>query len=89
MKPVIIEVGLNEATSRQESPHVPITPEEIAADIVACADAGATIIHFHAAVAEFHLGSLQSDSIDIGSTPDRDQDLRADDLPFDPIPFED
>jgi 3-keto-5-aminohexanoate cleavage enzyme len=48
MKPVIIEVGLNEATTRKENPHVPITPEEIADDIVACAEAGATIIHFHA-----------------------------------------
>ena len=48
MKPVIIEVGLNEATTREENPHVPITPQEIADDIVACAKAGATIIHFHA-----------------------------------------
>jgi uncharacterized protein (DUF849 family) len=48
MKPVMIEVGLNEATTRAESPRVPIAPEEIAADILACAEAGATIIHFHA-----------------------------------------
>ena len=48
MKPVIIEVGLNEATTREENPHVPITPTEIANDIVACAEAGAAIIHFHA-----------------------------------------
>lgn len=48
MKPVMIEVGLNEATTREENPHVPITPEEIADDILACAEAGATIIHFHA-----------------------------------------
>ncbi len=48
MKPVIIEVGLNEATTREENPHVPITPEEIADDILACAEAGAALIHFHA-----------------------------------------
>ena len=48
MKPVIIEVGLNENTSREENPHVPITPTEIADDIVACAEAGAHIVHFHA-----------------------------------------
>jgi len=48
MKPIIIEVGLNEATTREENPHVPITPEEIANDIVACSEAGAAIIHFHA-----------------------------------------
>jgi 3-keto-5-aminohexanoate cleavage enzyme len=48
LHPVIIEVGLNEATTREENPHVPITPEEIADDIVACAQAGAAIIHFHA-----------------------------------------
>ncbi len=48
MKPVIVEVGLNEATTREENPNVPITPEEIADDILACAEAGAAIIHFHA-----------------------------------------
>ena len=48
MNPVIIEVGLNEATTREENSHVPITPEEIADDILACAEAGASVIHFHA-----------------------------------------
>jgi uncharacterized protein (DUF849 family) len=48
MKPVIIEVGLNENTSREENPHVPISPREIADDILACAKAGAAVIHFHA-----------------------------------------
>ena len=48
MKPVIIEVGLNEATTRDQNPNVPITPEEIADDIIACSAAGAAIIHFHA-----------------------------------------
>lgn len=48
MKPVMIEVGLNEAVERSQHPHVPITPEEIAADILACAAAGACLVHFHA-----------------------------------------
>jgi uncharacterized protein (DUF849 family) len=47
-KPVVIEVGLNEATTRDESPWVPISPEEIAVDAMRCAEAGASIVHFHA-----------------------------------------
>jgi len=47
MKRVLIEVGLNEAVSRAEHPQVPVTPAEIADDILACADAGASIVHFH------------------------------------------
>src|SRR5258707_12293039 len=30
------------------SPHLPITPDEIAADALAAADAGAAILHLHA-----------------------------------------
>ncbi len=30
------------------SPHLPVTPDEIAADAIAAADAGATILHLHA-----------------------------------------
>jgi 3-keto-5-aminohexanoate cleavage enzyme len=45
--PVIIEVAVNGATRRDRSPHVPITPHEIAEDAVACIDAGATIVHMH------------------------------------------
>lgn len=52
MKPVMIEVGLNEAAERSQVPHVPYSPAEIADDIVACAAAGASIIHFHARDAE-------------------------------------
>lgn len=47
-KPLIIEVAINEGTSRGENPTVPITPQEIAEDILACAEAGASIVHFHA-----------------------------------------
>lgn len=45
---VIIEVGLNESTSRQQNRHVAFTPEEIAEDAIACAGAGAAVIHWHA-----------------------------------------
>ncbi|HUO08204.1 MAG TPA: 3-keto-5-aminohexanoate cleavage protein [Phycisphaerae bacterium] len=33
---------------KQDNPHVPITPEEIAADARRCTDAGASILHLHA-----------------------------------------
>jgi uncharacterized protein (DUF849 family) len=44
----IIEVGLNEFTTKSQNPHVPYGPEEVAADATACADAGAAVVHFHA-----------------------------------------
>ena len=34
--------------TKDENPNVPYGPEEIARDAVACARAGASIIHFHA-----------------------------------------
>lgn len=34
-------------TTKKQTPYVPITPEEIANDAVACAKAGASIIHIH------------------------------------------
>lgn len=34
-------------TTKSQTPYVPITPEEIAADAVACAKAGAAVIHIH------------------------------------------
>jgi uncharacterized protein (DUF849 family) len=45
--PVMIEVAVNGATKRERNPHVPQTPEEIAADAIACIDAGASIVHIH------------------------------------------
>jgi uncharacterized protein (DUF849 family) len=44
----IIEVRVNEYAGRQKSPHVPFTPEEIAADVEACVRQGASVIHYHA-----------------------------------------
>jgi uncharacterized protein (DUF849 family) len=34
-------------TTKAQTPNVPVTPEEIAADSVACAKAGAAVIHIH------------------------------------------
>jgi len=45
--PVVVEVALNGLTSKTGNPHVPITPDEIARDALACLDAGAAIIHTH------------------------------------------
>jgi uncharacterized protein (DUF849 family) len=47
MPPVVIEVALNGATPRSRNPSVPTTPAEIAADALACLEAGATIVHSH------------------------------------------
>jgi 3-keto-5-aminohexanoate cleavage enzyme len=46
-EPVIIEVALNGATNRERNPHVPQSPDEIAADAIACIDAGAAVVHIH------------------------------------------
>lgn len=45
--PVIIEVAINGVTDKRRNPHVPVSPEEIAADALACLDAGAAIVHNH------------------------------------------
>jgi uncharacterized protein (DUF849 family) len=45
--PVIIEAAINGVTSKQRNPHVPRQPDEIAADALACLDAGAAIVHNH------------------------------------------
>ena len=33
---------------KTDNPHVPITPDEIIADVRRCQDAGASIVHIHA-----------------------------------------
>lgn len=45
---VIIESALNGLTGRDRNPHVPYTPDEIAADAADAAGAGASVVHFHA-----------------------------------------
>lgn len=47
-KKLIITAALCGAgTTKAQTTHVPITPDEIAADVVACAKAGAAIAHLH------------------------------------------
>jgi uncharacterized protein (DUF849 family) len=45
---VVIEAALNGLTTRGHNRHAPVTPEELAADAIACIDAGATVVHTHA-----------------------------------------
>lgn len=47
MDDVIIECAINGATSKATNPNVPIEPAEIAADALACIEAGAAIVHNH------------------------------------------
>ncbi|GIW41734.1 MAG: 3-keto-5-aminohexanoate cleavage protein [Candidatus Binatia bacterium] len=46
--PLVVEVALNGVTSKEQNPWVPRTPEEIAADALACVERGASIVHSHA-----------------------------------------
>ncbi len=45
---VWLEAAVNGAAGRSLQPRIPVTPEEIINDAVACANAGAAIIHLHA-----------------------------------------
>jgi uncharacterized protein (DUF849 family) len=47
MTPLIIEAAINGSTPRAHNPHVPKTPQEVAAVAIECIDAGATVIHSH------------------------------------------
>jgi len=47
MEGVVLTVRMNEFATKTSNPNVPWTPEEIAADAAACAEAGASIVHFH------------------------------------------
>jgi uncharacterized protein (DUF849 family) len=44
---VVIEVGLNEGTTRASNANVAYTADEITADAQRCLDAGAAVIHYH------------------------------------------
>jgi len=50
----IVEVASNEGVTRAIHPHVPLRPEECAADARRCADAGASIVHWHAVDGDGH-----------------------------------
>ena len=47
MAKVMIEAAINGNALRKLNPHIPYSPEEIAADAVATCKAGAALIHFH------------------------------------------
>src|SRR5215211_3070763 len=55
---LIIEAALNEQSSKADNPNVPVSAEECARDALACAEAGAAIVHFHAR--DPHTGALLS-----------------------------
>jgi 3-keto-5-aminohexanoate cleavage enzyme len=48
MGKLVIEAAINEQAPKASNPHVPYTPEEVVADALACFEAGASIVHFHA-----------------------------------------
>lgn len=49
MRKLIIEARVNEYMMREQgNPHVPYSPKEIARDALACREAGAAVLHFHA-----------------------------------------
>jgi 3-keto-5-aminohexanoate cleavage enzyme len=48
MEPLMIEVALNEQVDREMNPHIPYSVDEVVQNAVACAAAGAQIVHFHA-----------------------------------------
>ena len=45
---VWLEAAINGPWSRDRQPEIPLTADEIVAEALSCADAGAAIIHFHA-----------------------------------------
>ncbi|MDI9525297.1 MAG: 3-keto-5-aminohexanoate cleavage protein, partial [Candidatus Cloacimonadota bacterium] len=48
MEPLILTAAITGAeTTRADQPNLPITPEEQAADALACYEAGARVIHLH------------------------------------------
>jgi uncharacterized protein (DUF849 family) len=46
-EPVIIEAAINGVTSKEQNPHTPREPAEIAEDALRCLAAGAAIVHNH------------------------------------------
>ena len=48
VEPLIIEAAINELASKDDNPNVPYSLDDVVADAVAAARAGAAIVHFHA-----------------------------------------
>ncbi len=61
MKKLLIEVRMNEAARKDANPNVPYMPDEIVADALACAEAGASIVHFHARNADGSESNIAED----------------------------
>src|ERR1700704_757066 len=53
-EPVIIEAAINGVTSKEQNPHTPREPGEIADDALRCFAAGAAIVHNHVDVFAVH-----------------------------------
>ncbi len=47
MDKIIIEARINELASKDDNSNVPLVPEEIIADSVACYNEGASVLHYH------------------------------------------
>lgn len=47
MSKIWLEAAVNGPWTRSRQPSIPVSPEDIAADCIACAEAGAAILHFH------------------------------------------
>ncbi len=59
-RPVIITCALTgDSPTPERSPHVPVTPEEIARDAMAAAEAGAAIVHIHVRDPQTRRGSRE------------------------------
>ena len=48
MEPLIIEVAINELASKRDNPNIPYSMDDVVNDAIACARAGAAIVHLHA-----------------------------------------
>ncbi|MEM7411839.1 MAG: 3-keto-5-aminohexanoate cleavage protein [Myxococcota bacterium] len=46
-QPVILEAAINGVTTEEKNPHVPILPDDVVRDALACFDAGASVVHAH------------------------------------------
>ena len=50
MKPVILEVAVNGITTPQRNPAVPVSADDVSQEILACLEAGASVVHSHCAL---------------------------------------
>src|SRR5689334_11495228 len=73
---VVIDVRINEYAMRRTNPHVPYSPEEIAAAALQCGREGATMIHYHARDPETGAPSVDAEAYaDTARRIKKDSDL--------------